>query len=59
MQTDEAEPFWCAESDIPYDRMWADDRLWIPLMLDGQGFEGRFVFDGDRMLWHRLNLTHQ
>ena len=58
-ETDEAAPFWCAESDIPYDRMWADDRLWIPLMLDGQGFEGRFVFDGDRMLWHRLNLTHQ
>ncbi|HOS65982.1 MAG TPA: 8-oxo-dGTP diphosphatase [Candidatus Latescibacteria bacterium] len=58
-ETDEAAPFWCAESDIPYDRMWADDRLWIPLMLDGKAFEGRFVFDGDRMLWHRLTLTRQ
>jgi 8-oxo-dGTP diphosphatase len=58
-ETDEAMPFWCAESDIPYDRMWADDRLWIPLMLAGKAFEGRFVFDGDRMLWHRLTLTRQ
>jgi 8-oxo-dGTP diphosphatase len=58
-ETDEAAPFWCAESDIPYDRMWADDRLWIPLMLDGKAFEGRFVFDGDRMLWYRLTLTRQ
>jgi hypothetical protein len=39
--------------------MWADDRLWIPLMLDGKAFEGRFVFDGDRMLWYRLTLTRQ
>ena len=51
-ETDEAAPFWCAESDIPYDRMWADDRLWIPLMLEGRHFDAQFVFDGDRMLWH-------
>lgn len=59
METDEAEPFWCAESDIPYDRMWADDRLWIPLMLEGSAFDAQFVFDGDRMLWHRMTLMRQ
>lgn len=53
-ETDEAAPFWCAESEIPYDRMWADDRLWIPLMLQGRPFTGQFVFDGDRMLWHQF-----
>ena len=53
-ETDEAAPFWCAESAIPYDRMWADDRLWLPLMLAGRAFEGQFIFDGDRMAWHRV-----
>ncbi|HNX36290.1 MAG TPA: 8-oxo-dGTP diphosphatase [Kiritimatiellia bacterium] len=51
-ETDEADPFWCDEADIPYERMWADDRLWIPLMLEGRRFDAQFVFDGDRMLWH-------
>jgi 8-oxo-dGTP diphosphatase len=58
-ETDEAAPFWCGEADIPYDRMWSDDRLWLPLMLEGKGFEGRFVFEGDRMLWHRLTLARR
>ena len=24
-ETDEADPFWCSISEIPYDRMWEDD----------------------------------
>lgn len=53
-ETDEAIPFWCDENDIPYDKMWSDDRLWIPLMLDGTRFEAQFVFENDVMLWHTL-----
>lgn len=53
-ETDEAIPFWCDENDIPYDKMWSDDRLWIPLMLDGIRFEAQFIFENDVMLWHRL-----
>ena len=56
-ETDEAAPFWCDEADIPYGRMWADDRIWIPLMLEGRGFEAQFVFERDLMLWHQLRLT--
>ena len=26
---------------IPFDRMWADDRLWMPLMLSRTRFIGR------------------
>jgi 8-oxo-dGTP diphosphatase len=53
-ETDEAVPHWCAETEIPYDRMWADDRLWLPRLLAGIPFSGRFVFDGDQMIWHDL-----
>jgi len=55
-ETDEAIPFWCAEAEIPYGRMWPDDRLWIPLMLEGRTFRARFVFEGDLMLWHLLGI---
>lgn len=49
-ETNEATPLWVSVSDIPYDRMWADDRLWIPWMLRGEKFIGRFIFHDDTML---------
>ena len=32
--------------------MWADDELWMPSLLEGRSFEGRFLFDGDTLLGH-------
>ena len=49
-ETVEAVPLWTALDAIPYDRMWADDRIWLPFMLAGHSFLGRFLFDGDAML---------
>jgi 8-oxo-dGTP diphosphatase len=54
-ETHEAAPLWTPVDGIPYDRMWADDRLWLPLMLEGRGFRGYFVFDGDAMLDARVD----
>lgn len=56
-ETDEAVPLWCALDAIPYDEMWADDRIWLPLLIDERPFEGWFVFDGDRMLDHRIEVA--
>jgi 8-oxo-dGTP diphosphatase len=53
-ETDEAIPLWTSLHDLPYDEMWADDRLWMPLLLAGRPFRGRFVFDGDALLDHQL-----
>jgi 8-oxo-dGTP diphosphatase len=49
-ETYEAKPIWVSEKDIPYQKMWADDRVWLPLMLAGKKFTGRFLFDDDTML---------
>lgn len=53
-ETAEAIPLWTPLDRIPYDRMWADDRLWLPLLLAGKPFKGRFLFDDDTMLGHEL-----
>lgn len=53
-ETPEAAPLWVPLDQIPYDQMWADDRLWLPLLIAGDGFDGWFLFDGDRMIDYRL-----
>lgn len=53
-ETPEAIPVWVPLERIPYDRMWQDDPLWIPLMIKELQFDGKFLFDGDRMLDHLI-----
>lgn len=48
--TDEAIPFWSLINEIPYNRMWSDDELWLPHLIANEPFLGRFEFDGDKML---------
>lgn len=53
-ETIEAKPLWVALDSIPYDQMWEDDRIWIPMMLRGERFQSRWIFDGDKMLDYEL-----
>ena len=57
VETDEAVPLWTTLDAIPYDEMWEDDRMWLPLLIDGQCFSARWVFDDDRMLDHDIRLV--
>lgn len=50
-ETDEAVPVWTPLDELPYDRMWEDDRHWLPLLVAGTTFHGRFVFEGETMRW--------
>lgn len=49
-ETEEAVPLWTPLDAIPYDEMWADDRFWLPGILEGGKFLGYFSFDGEIML---------
>ena len=53
-ETHEAIPEWFPIAGIPYDRMWADDPIWFPHLLDRRPFTGYFIFDDDTMLDHRV-----
>ncbi len=50
----EAKPLWCPLDEIPYEQMWEDDRIWLPLVIGGEQFQGCWVFDGDSMLDYEL-----
>lgn len=41
-ESDEMKPKWVLESNIPYDQMWPDDIYWLPLLLEGKSFLGRY-----------------
>jgi len=55
VETAEAAPFWTDCQRIPYGEMWEDDRHWLPLLLAGIPFDGRFLFDGDRLVDFELS----
>jgi len=52
--TDEAIPAWTALDAIPWERMWEDDPHWLPHMLEGKKFLGKFVFEGENIQWREV-----
>lgn len=48
-------PEWFAMEEIPYDRMWNEARLWLPVALSGSPFRAAFLFNGDRIEEHKIH----
>jgi 8-oxo-dGTP diphosphatase/2-hydroxy-dATP diphosphatase len=49
-ESEEMRPQWFYFNEVPYDKMWADDKLWLPLFLEGKKFEGSFLFKNHHIL---------
>jgi 8-oxo-dGTP diphosphatase len=58
-ETPEAEPLWTPIDDIPFDLMWEDDRLWLPMLIRGEKFQTRWIFEGDRMVDYHIEPDGQ
>jgi 8-oxo-dGTP diphosphatase len=44
IETEEADPVWFPVDELPFSEMWATDREWLPVVLEGDTFRGRFVY---------------
>lgn len=59
-ETEEMAPHWFKISEIPYDKMWEDDKLWLPLILEGKLLETTFSFDEhDAMTAHDIRVVER
>lgn len=59
-ESEEMAPEWFSVKDIPYDRMWDDDKFWLPQVLSGEKLLGNFTFDeNDHMLAHEITATEK
>jgi 8-oxo-dGTP pyrophosphatase MutT (NUDIX family) len=47
-ESEEMSPKWFNKKEIPYEKMWWDDKIWLPKVLEGQKVEADFLFDGDQ-----------
>lgn len=48
MESEEVKPEWIAVSDLPYDKMWKDDIIWLPKAIGGKLVIASFVFNPDQ-----------
>lgn len=44
-ETEEVKPKWFPKNKLPFDKMWADDQLWLPHVLAGKRIHAEFTFD--------------
>lgn len=58
VETEEMRPEWFPTNKIPFNTMWSDDKFWLPLLLEGKKFKGKFVFDGKtNIASHKLYIV--
>lgn len=44
-ETEEMKPEWFDVRNLPYDKMWSDDPLWLPHVLSEKYVRAKFIFD--------------
>ena len=55
-ESEEMAPEWFDRSEIPFERMWVDDKYWLPMVLGGDYVSGTFYFsnDGSQLLRYTI-----
>jgi 8-oxo-dGTP diphosphatase/2-hydroxy-dATP diphosphatase len=56
-ETEEMKPKWFKIEEIPFDQMWPDDKYWLPLLLEGKNFRGKFYFEGRKLVDYQIETT--
>jgi 8-oxo-dGTP diphosphatase/2-hydroxy-dATP diphosphatase len=56
-ETEEMKPRWFKIEEIPFDQMWPDDKYWLPLLLEGKNFRGKFYFESRKLVDYQIETT--
>lgn len=58
-ETEEIRPQWFDYDEIPFDKMWKDDKFWFQYMLSNKLFKGFFLFKSDQetITHYELNVV--
>lgn len=56
-ETEEMAPRWFGFNEIPYDKMWNDDRHWLPKILARKFVSATFWFNKQNQLAHHRLIT--
>jgi len=58
LETDEMKPQWFKLNEIPFEQMWDDDRVWLPLILRDKKLKADFIFKkGEIIKGYKLKFT--
>ena len=58
-ETEEMRPRWFLENEIPYDKMWPEDKFWYPYLFAGKNFNVHARYkDNETLLENRIVETH-
>ncbi|MDD5416427.1 MAG: NUDIX domain-containing protein [Candidatus Aenigmarchaeota archaeon] len=60
-ESDEMRPVWTDKQKLPFARMWAGDKYWLPMALDGKMIRGEINFknNGDAVEKIKLNEVNE
>lgn len=53
-ESEECFPRWFHLEEIPYHKMWEDDKIWLPLVINKKYFWAKFWFKDEKMLKYNL-----
>jgi 8-oxo-dGTP pyrophosphatase MutT (NUDIX family) len=59
-ETEEMRPKWFDKFDLPYKKMWPDDKLWLPHTIEGKYVKANFTFgEGDVIADYNIKVINK
>jgi len=60
-ETEEMSPEWHETNNLPYEKMWVDDSVWLPLILQGHKIKASFTLinKGEAIGRYTLNYVNE